>query len=69
MEQRGRKRHNSDRSDDEFDGDFPEQDYRMEQEEESRTIMLRGLSLHLTEDDVCSVLLLLFEDVPHYSAA
>lgn len=26
----------------------------MEQEEESKTIMLRGLSLHVTEDDVSS---------------
>lgn len=30
----------------------------MEQEEESKTIMLRGLSLHVTEDDVCSQVLL-----------
>ncbi|XP_058488053.1 RNA-binding protein 5-B-like [Solea solea] len=54
--QRGRKRHSSDRSDDEYDGDYPDQDYRMESEEESRTIMLRGLSLHVTEDDIRTVL-------------
>ncbi|KAJ3602809.1 hypothetical protein NHX12_030557 [Muraenolepis orangiensis] len=47
---RGRKRHNSDRSDDEYEGDYPDQDYKMEQEEESKTIMLRGLSLQATEE-------------------
>ncbi|KAM3877833.1 RNA-binding protein 5-like [Diretmus argenteus] len=55
-EQRGRKRHNSDRSEDEFDGDYPDQDYKMEQEEESKTIMLRSLSLHVTEDDIRAAL-------------
>ncbi|KAK9529075.1 hypothetical protein VZT92_013192 [Zoarces viviparus] len=55
-EQRGRKRRNSDRSDDEYDGDYPDQDYKTEQEEESKTIMLRGLSLHVTEDDIRSSL-------------
>uniref|UniRef100_A0A8C9YHI0 RNA binding motif protein 5 n=1 Tax=Sander lucioperca TaxID=283035 RepID=A0A8C9YHI0_SANLU len=55
-EQRGRKRRNSDRSDDEYDGDYPDQDFKMEQEEESKTIMLRGLSLHVTEDDIRSAL-------------
>ncbi|XP_037638030.1 RNA-binding protein 5-like isoform X2 [Sebastes umbrosus] len=54
--ERGRKRRNSDRSDDEYDGDYPDQDYKMEQEEESKTIMLRGLSLHVTEDDIRSAL-------------
>uniref|UniRef100_A0A3B4UGE0 RNA binding motif protein 5 n=1 Tax=Seriola dumerili TaxID=41447 RepID=A0A3B4UGE0_SERDU len=54
--ERGRKRRNSDRSDDEYDGDYPDQDYRMEQEEESKTIMLRGLSLHVTEDDIRTAL-------------
>ncbi|KAG7283246.1 hypothetical protein CRUP_004988 [Coryphaenoides rupestris] len=48
---KGRKRHNSDRSDDEYDGD-PDQDYKMDQEEESKTVMLRGLGLHVTEDDI-----------------
>lgn len=52
LQQRGRKRRNSDRSDDEYDGDYADQDYKPEQEEESKTIMLRGLSLHVTEDDV-----------------
>uniref|UniRef100_A0A3Q1EKU1 RNA binding motif protein 5 n=1 Tax=Acanthochromis polyacanthus TaxID=80966 RepID=A0A3Q1EKU1_9TELE len=52
--ERGRKRRNSDRSDDEYDGDYPEQDYKAEHEEESKTIMLRGLSPHVTEDDVSS---------------
>uniref|UniRef100_A0A8C9YD13 RNA binding motif protein 5 n=1 Tax=Sander lucioperca TaxID=283035 RepID=A0A8C9YD13_SANLU len=54
--ERGRKRRNSDRSDDEYDGDYPDQDFKMEQEEESKTIMLRGLSLHVTEDDIRSAL-------------
>lgn len=54
LQQRGRKRRNSDRSDEEYEGDYPEQDYKMEQEEESKTIMLRGLSVHVTEDDVRS---------------
>ncbi|XP_076613410.1 RNA-binding protein 5-like isoform X2 [Chaetodon auriga] len=55
-QQRGRKRRNSDRSDDEYDGDYPDQHYNMEQEEESKTIMLRGLPLNVTEDDIRSVL-------------
>uniref|UniRef100_A0A4W6F1P3 RNA binding motif protein 5 n=1 Tax=Lates calcarifer TaxID=8187 RepID=A0A4W6F1P3_LATCA len=54
--ERGRKRRNSDRSDDEYEGDYPDQDYKMEQEEESKTIMLRGLSLHVTEDDIRTAL-------------
>ncbi|KAF7659436.1 hypothetical protein LDENG_00297990 [Lucifuga dentata] len=54
--ERGRKRRNSDRSDDEYDGDYPDQDYRTEQEEESKTIMLRSLSLHVTEDDIRTAL-------------
>ncbi|CAL8338917.1 unnamed protein product [Merluccius merluccius] len=54
--ERGRKRHNSERSDDEYDGDYPDQDYKMEQEEESKTIMLRGLSLHVTEEDIRAAL-------------
>ncbi|XP_059186005.1 RNA-binding protein 5-like [Centropristis striata] len=54
--ERCRKRRNSDRSDDEYDWDYPDQDYKMEQEEESKTIMLRGLSLHVTEDDIRSAL-------------
>uniref|UniRef100_UPI0037E91383 RNA-binding protein 5-like n=1 Tax=Semicossyphus pulcher TaxID=241346 RepID=UPI0037E91383 len=54
--ERGQKRRNSDRSDDEYDVDYPDQDYKMEQEEESKTIMLRGLSLHVTEEDIRSAL-------------
>uniref|UniRef100_A0A3Q1BFC0 RNA binding motif protein 5 n=1 Tax=Amphiprion ocellaris TaxID=80972 RepID=A0A3Q1BFC0_AMPOC len=54
--ERGRKRRNSDRSDDEYDGDYPEQDYKAEHEEESKTIMLRGLSPHVTEDDIRTAL-------------
>ncbi|CAL8335464.1 unnamed protein product [Lota lota] len=50
--ERGRKRHISDRSDDEYDGDYPDQDYKMEPEEESKTVMLRGLSLHVIEEDI-----------------
>ncbi|XP_044028301.1 RNA-binding protein 5-like [Siniperca chuatsi] len=54
--ERGRKRHNSDRSEDEYDGDYPDQHYKMEQQEESKTIILRGLPLHVIEDDICSAL-------------
>lgn len=54
--QRGRKRRGSDGSDDghHSDGDYCEQDYRGEpgEEKESKTIMLRGLSLNVTEQDV-----------------
>ncbi|RVE73397.1 hypothetical protein OJAV_G00048970 [Oryzias javanicus] len=46
--ERKRKRQSSDQSDDECDGDFPEQ---ME-EEESNTIMLRGLHPSVTEEDI-----------------
>lgn len=57
-QQRERKRQNSDRSEEGYhsDGDYPEQDYREEpgEEKESKTIMLRGLSLHVTEGDVSS---------------
>lgn len=56
-EQRERKRRNSDRSEDGYhsDGDYPEQDYRREPEEDkrSKTIMLWGLSPHVTQDDIC----------------
>ncbi|XP_075966524.1 RNA-binding protein 5 isoform X1 [Anarhichas minor] len=56
-EQRERKRRNSDRSEDgcHSDGDYPEQDYRREpgDEKKSKTIMLWGLSPHVTEDNVC----------------
>lgn len=47
--------HNSDRSEDGYqsDGDYQEQDYKMELgQEESKTIMLRGLSLYVTEEAV-----------------
>lgn len=56
--ERGRKRHSSDRSDEDYhsDGDYPDQDYKMDSEEESKTIMLRGLSLSVTEDDIRSAL-------------
>lgn len=52
LQQRGRRRRKSDRSDDEYDGDHPDQHYEMEQEEESKTIMLRCLPPNVTEDDV-----------------
>uniref|UniRef100_A0A4W6D2K9 RNA binding motif protein 5 n=1 Tax=Lates calcarifer TaxID=8187 RepID=A0A4W6D2K9_LATCA len=55
-EQRERKRRNSDRSEDGYhsDGDYPEQDYRRDpgDEKKSKTIMLGGLSPHVTEDDI-----------------
>ncbi|KAM6980713.1 RNA-binding protein 5 [Aplochiton taeniatus] len=52
-EQRDRKRRNSDRSEDGYhsDGDFPEQHFRGD-EKESKTIMLRSLSLQVTEADI-----------------
>uniref|UniRef100_A0A3P9KBY0 RNA binding motif protein 5 n=1 Tax=Oryzias latipes TaxID=8090 RepID=A0A3P9KBY0_ORYLA len=49
--ERKRKRQSSDQSDDEYDGDFPEQDGKMEMEE-SNTIMLRGLPPSVTEEDI-----------------
>ncbi|KAJ0023789.1 hypothetical protein NQD34_003688, partial [Periophthalmus magnuspinnatus] len=52
----GRKRRHSNDSDDEYDMDYPDQDGRMESDEESKTIMLRGLSLHVTEDDIRTAL-------------
>ncbi|KAL0978746.1 hypothetical protein UPYG_G00174610 [Umbra pygmaea] len=55
-EMRERKRRNSDRSEDFYHTgrDYPEQDYRGEpgEEIESKTIMLRGLSLNVTEGDI-----------------
>ncbi|CAB1353811.1 unnamed protein product [Coregonus sp. 'balchen'] len=54
-----RKRHNSDRSEDGYqsDGDDQEQDYKMELgQEESKTIMLRGLSLYVTVEDIRAAL-------------
>lgn len=61
VKQRERKRRNSDRSEDGYhsDGDFPEQDYRREpgEEKKSKTIMLWGLSPHVTEDDVSLIFL------------
>ncbi|KAM4613681.1 RNA-binding protein 5 isoform 2-T2 [Polymixia lowei] len=54
--ERERKRRNSDRSEDGYhsDGDYPEQDYRRDpgDEKKSKTIMLWGLSPHITEDDI-----------------
>ncbi|XP_072308556.1 RNA-binding protein 5 isoform X2 [Eucyclogobius newberryi] len=55
-EQRERKRRNSDRSEDGYhsDGDYPDQDYRREpgEDRKSKTIMLWGLSPHITEEDI-----------------
>ncbi|XP_035243959.1 RNA-binding protein 5-like [Anguilla anguilla] len=54
-----RKRHNSDRSDEyHSDGEYQEQDFRGElgEEKESKTIMLRGLSVHITEEDIQAAL-------------
>nr|XP_057944441.1 RNA-binding protein 5 isoform X1 [Doryrhamphus excisus] len=57
MPPRERKRRNSDRSEDGYhsDGDYPDQDYRREagDEKRSKTIMLWGLSPHVTEEDIC----------------
>ncbi|KAM6927822.1 RNA-binding protein 5-like [Xenentodon cancila] len=46
---RGWKEHSRHRSGDENDGDYPEQENKME---ESNTIMLRGLTPNTTEDDI-----------------
>ncbi|XP_068170859.1 RNA-binding protein 5 isoform X3 [Antennarius striatus] len=54
-EQRERKR-TGDRSEDGYqsDGDYPDQDYRREfgEEKKSKTILLWGLSPHVTEEDI-----------------
>lgn len=54
--QRGRKRRSSDCSEDghHSDGDYSEHDYRGDpaDEKESKTIMLRGLPVNITETDV-----------------
>ena len=56
MDQRERERRNSDRSEDGYhsDGDYGEHDYRhdISDERESKTIMLRGLPITITESDV-----------------
>lgn len=52
LQQRGRKQLRNDRSDDEYDRDYPEQHNSMGQEEESITVMLRCLPPNVTEDDV-----------------
>ncbi|KAJ8372034.1 hypothetical protein AAFF_G00295460 [Aldrovandia affinis] len=58
--ERDRKRRNSDRSEDGYHSDGDEQDYRGEMDEqESKTIMLRGLSLHVTEAEIRGALDLL----------
>uniref|UniRef100_A0A4W5RHQ3 RNA binding motif protein 5 n=1 Tax=Hucho hucho TaxID=62062 RepID=A0A4W5RHQ3_9TELE len=57
--ERRRKRHNSDRSEDGYqsDGDYQEQDYKTELgQEESKTVMLRGLSLYVTEEAIQAAL-------------
>ncbi|KAG2471279.1 RBM5 protein, partial [Polypterus senegalus] len=62
-EHRDRKRRNSDRSEDGYhsDSEYQEQDYREEpgEEKESKTIMLRGLPVHITESDIHAALDLL----------
>ncbi|KAJ8258600.1 hypothetical protein COCON_G00176120 [Conger conger] len=61
-ERMDRKRHNSDRSEDyHSDGEYQEQDFRGElgEEKESKTIMLRGLSAHITEEEIQAALDLL----------
>lgn len=62
QQQRERKRRNSDRSEDGYhsDGDYPDQDYRREpgDDRKSKTIMLWGLSPHITEEDVSRLLFL-----------
>lgn len=54
--ERERERRNSDRSEDGYhsDGDYGEHDYRhdISDERESKTIMLRGLPITITESDI-----------------
>lgn len=58
---RERERRNSDKSEDGYhsDGDYGEHDYRndINDEKESKTIMLRGLPITVTDYDVSNVLL------------
>lgn len=62
--QRERERRNSDRSEDGYhsDGDYGEHDYRhdISDERESKTIMLRGLPITITESDVRETVVLTF---------
>uniref|UniRef100_A0A8B9PB43 RNA binding motif protein 5 n=1 Tax=Apteryx owenii TaxID=8824 RepID=A0A8B9PB43_APTOW len=55
--ERERERRNSDKSEDGYhsDGDYGEHDYRndINDEKESKTIMLRGLPITVTENDCC----------------
>ncbi|XP_018430505.1 PREDICTED: RNA-binding protein 5 isoform X1 [Nanorana parkeri] len=58
--ERDRERRNSDRSEDGYhsDGEYPDQDYRNDyymDEKESKTIMLRGLPINITENDIREV--------------
>lgn len=57
--QRERERRNSDKSEDGYhsDGDYGEHDYRSDinDEKESKTIMLRGLPITVTENDVSNL--------------
>lgn len=61
VSQRERERRNSDRSEDGYhsDGDYGEHDYRhdISDERESKTIMLRGLPITITESDVRATVL------------
>ncbi|XP_048878484.1 RNA-binding protein 5-like isoform X2 [Brienomyrus brachyistius] len=56
--ERERKRHNSNRSEDGYHSDGDDQDYQgdLGDEKESKTIMLRGLPLHVTEEDIKTAL-------------
>uniref|UniRef100_A0A8D0G4L0 RNA binding motif protein 5 n=1 Tax=Sphenodon punctatus TaxID=8508 RepID=A0A8D0G4L0_SPHPU len=57
---RDRERRNSDKSEDGYhsDGDYGEHDYRSDinDEKESKTIMLRGLPITVTENDIREII-------------
>lgn len=59
--ERERERRNSDKSEDGYhsDGDYGEHDYRndINDEKESKTIMLRGLPITVTDFDVRNILM------------
>ncbi|XP_035008736.1 RNA-binding protein 5 isoform X4 [Hippoglossus stenolepis] len=54
--ERGRKRRHCDSSDDEYDGDHPDQDHKTGPREKNKAIMLRGLPPNITEDEVRAAL-------------
>ncbi|XP_060926648.1 RNA-binding protein 5-like [Limanda limanda] len=54
--ERGRKRSHCDSSDDEYDGDRPDQDHKTVQRERNKPIALRGLPPNITEEEIRAAL-------------